>query len=138
MSHDSTVGGVLQTFGNTEENQKVIDQLPASHLEDDFPCLTSNMFSLTTTPQYRDCIFHFAASYKDICDSWTEFEHKLERLLIQMDWYALNMHVEDCYMGDFIVKWKRNGSSDPAQWDKQQYWVDKKVCPPGWLGKLAK
>jgi hypothetical protein len=107
MSHDSYVCGFIKVEGDIQLAIDAIRKLPATSEQDTWPFLTSSMFSYTTSPEYRDRIVHFAASFKDILGSWSEWQQKLETVTRQFNYHEIKMLVEDCYMGDFIVIWTK-------------------------------
>lgn len=121
MSHDSYVCGFIKV-ARAEEALEAINSLPAFSDDDDWPYLTSAMFSFTVSPEYRDRVIHFAASYKDISDSWDLWMAKLEALIEKFEYYEVKILVEDCYKGDSLVRWRGNrvgGAASDAQFCRQ-------------------
>ncbi len=106
MSHDSYLCGYIKLSSGIEKAQAALDKLPSSSDGDDWPFLTKTMFSYTPSPEYRDRILHFAASYKDILGSWLEWELKFEKFIAEIDYDDIKIIVEDCYYGDFIFNWR--------------------------------
>jgi hypothetical protein len=104
MSYDSYLCGFIKTRSK-EKASKAISELPNSSIDDEWPFLTSSMFSITESPEYRDHIVHFAASYKDILSSWYEWESKFEAFLSKIEYNEVKLIIDDCYKGDFIVIW---------------------------------
>ncbi len=115
MGHESSICGFIMIEGDVALALGEIEQLPTTSEEDDFPFLTSNMFSHTESPQYRECMIHFAASYKDICGSWEEWDTKFELLLNRIPFERAKVLIEDCYLGDLIAVWSRKKDKDGKQ-----------------------
>ena len=111
MSHDSYVCGFIKLSGSAGSALAVIATLPASADDDSWPFLTRAMFSHTASPHYRDEIVHFAASYKDILGSWSEWALKLEQLLSRLEFEEATVLIEDCYRGELMARWSASGGS---------------------------
>ena len=105
MGHDSYICGFIK-LSDIEKALEAIAQLPTSSEEDDWPFLTSSMFSYTSSPVYRTEVIHFAASYKNICESWDEWELKFEALTDHFNYEEVKILVEDDHMGDFLIIWR--------------------------------
>ncbi len=108
MSHDSYLCGYIKLRSDIEKVQQALDKLPTSSDDDDWPFLTKSMFSCTPSPEYRDRILHFAASYKDILGSWLEWEQKFEKFIAEIEFDDIKIIIEDCYCGDFIFNWTKS------------------------------
>lgn len=114
MSYYSYVCGFIVLQARNPQSQQIaladalreIASLPVSSDNDSWPFLTSAMFSYTRSPEYRDAVIHFAASYKDILDSWKEWSEKFESLLSRLSIEKVKVVVEDEYLGDFIATWR--------------------------------
>ena len=114
MSYYSYLCGyiVLHTNNGQATQEAVADALseistlPATSEEDDWPFLSSSMFSHTRSPEYRDAVIHFAASYKDILGSWQEWSMKFESLLLRLSLEEAKVIVQDEYLGDFLATWR--------------------------------
>lgn len=114
MSYYSYLCGfiVLQADNDKEMQEAVavamreISSLPRTSDEDKWPFLTSSMFSHTKSPEYRDAVIHFAASYKDILGSWREWSMKFESLLVKLALVKAKVIVQDEYLGDFVATWE--------------------------------
>ncbi len=115
MSHDSYICGFIKVTSNIDSAQEAINKLPSTSEKDEWPFLTSSMFSYTKSPEYRDRIIHFSASYKDILSSWKEWEVKFESLLHKFSYDQVKIIIEDCYQGDFIAIWSSVFDKDGKQ-----------------------
>ena len=131
MSHDSYVSGYIVLNDLVEKARNSIDKLPSSSNEDSWPFLTSSMFSISSDPRYREDVIHFAASYKDILDSWDSWEEKFESLISEFEYYHIRVLINDCYRGDFLVAWDfkhENGIRKPIKMKRYlDYQDDKEV-----------
>jgi hypothetical protein len=135
MSHYSYLCGyiILQANNDQAKKEAVVDALreisalPATSEEDDWPFLTSSMFSHTKSPEYRDAVIHFAASYKDILGSWHEWSMKFEFLLLRLPLEEAKVIVQDEYLGDFVATW-RSGSLSRT---KSLHYVEACEIPAG-------
>lgn len=105
MSHQTCICGIIRLNGDPAAALKEIANLPERSEQDEWPFLTSTMFSYTSAPQYRVEIVHFAASYKDILGAWSEWSSKFESLLSRLSFAQAKVFVEDEYFGDFIARW---------------------------------
>ncbi len=105
MSHDSYVCGFIKISGSIDPALAAIAELPQTADEDSWPFLPRSMFSHTVSPQYRDAVVHFAASYKDILGSWEAWVYKLEQLLAKFDFDEATVLIENCYRGELIARW---------------------------------
>jgi hypothetical protein len=107
MSHDSYLCGVIVLASDVTSAIAAIDALPVADTV--WPFLSRSMFGFTASPQYRDGIIHFGASYKDIWGHWIEWEAKFEALISKFEYEEIKILVWDCYQGDILVVWARSG-----------------------------
>lgn len=121
MGKICTVSGCI--FGNNvDRNKHVIKKLLP--LDDDWPKLTKNMFSISSTNYetpgfYKVEMIHFGASIKYLDEAWlTKFETLLEKLswkeayaLLTVEWPA-----EGYDDKRYSYRWVHNDSSLPSDW----------------------
>jgi hypothetical protein len=138
MSYYSYLCGyiVLQANNDQAKQEAVADALreisalPATSDGDDWPFLSSSMFSHTRSPEYRDAVIHFAASYKDILGSWEEWSMKFESLLLRLPLKKAKVIVQDEYLGDFVATW----SSGTLPRTKSLLYIEACEIPAGLVG----
>lgn len=100
-------------------------------LEDDYPALTRNMFSLTASRYpipglYKELVIHFGLTVKDIKEQWDVWLDKFESVLEIIEWRAARAHLEFEYTPDglaehrFDYRWAfphGAGRTDRASWE---------------------
>ena len=127
MGKVCTVHGCI--FGNARGNINTIETLPA---DDDWPRLTRNMFSITSTDYdrpgfYKIQMIHFGASIKYLDEDWHEWLEKFESLLERLSWSEVFMLLtmdwpsdgfkEKRYEYKWEHKWENSGSSKIRNWN---------------------
>jgi hypothetical protein len=88
-SHPNYVQRVSETLW-------ALEMLP---LQDDYPPLTRNMFSLTSSRYgipglYKELVIHFGLTVKDIEERWDVWLDKFESVLEIVDWEGARAHLE--------------------------------------------
>lgn len=120
MNQESIVYGVIRDAPTSDvsalikarlTNMEAIMDLPD---DDDFPYLTSQIFSLPPDdPQlgtYHTQVIHFAASYRAVEYQWERWIEKFERLLKQMVWVSVTVHLETELSGKHVFNWEAKGN----------------------------
>ena len=87
------------TSGYVQKGKECLWALESLPLDDDYPALTRNMFSLTSARYgvpglYKERVIHFGLTVKDVKDSWDQWLDKFEALLETFDWNEARVHLE--------------------------------------------
>jgi hypothetical protein len=100
-------------------------------LNDDYPPLTRNMFSLTAARYavpglYKELVIHFGLTVKDIEERWDVWLDKFESVLEIIEWSDARAHLEFEYTPEgfqkkfFDYRWaspRGAGRTDRAAWE---------------------
>jgi len=91
---------------------------------DDFPYLTSSLFSIPPDDLYQGTyhtqVIHFAASYRAVEYEWDRWIKKFEALLKRMYWVSATVHLETELSGKHTFHWEAPGSyHQPSDTDLQ-------------------
>lgn len=112
MGHQTFVYGVIQTLTDRDgkalaANRAVLASLPTA---DDSPFMVREMFALSESAQvqvqYSYALVHFAASYKQLEDLWTEWIQKFEQVLFRLHGVSAVVHVEGERLPAQRVEWE--------------------------------
>jgi hypothetical protein len=123
MGKICTVSGCI-IGNNVGKNVDLVRNLP---LDDNWPKLTKNMFSISSTDYdtpgfYKVQMIHFGASIKYLDENWAEWLEKFESLLEGLSWrraYAI-----------LTLEWPANGY-DSRQYNYQWRYINSSI-PRNW------
>jgi hypothetical protein len=120
MGHESTLYGVIVSPRWKREdserlqrhNQAVVLALPE---HDTWPFLTRSMFAFAGTTveggRYRSQVIHFGVTLKAVEWEWDEWLAKFERLLTQLFWDDVYLHLRtEGTVGDYDYRYRAENS----------------------------
>lgn len=120
MEQETVVYGVIRDVASNDvsflQRSRLINCAAILELGDfdDFPYLTTSMFSIPTEEleqgTYQTQVIHFAASYQAVEYHWEQWIEKFERLLKQMYWVSVTVHLETEVSGMHTFNWDSPGA----------------------------
>jgi hypothetical protein len=112
-------GNLADWYGLYPLNHATVQRLPT---QDDFPPLTRGMFTVPMdyadpgAAFYREQIIHFGASFNHLSEYWHLWLAKFERLLGQLYWSEVRVHLQMELNGEYDYQWRagRDAGAPPA------------------------
>ncbi len=109
MSNRTSVHGMIEVprwpgwEDALRQNMDVIDTLPE---EGQWPWLVRGMFHATPEiVSYRSRLITFAAAMNGVEEVWPKWLAKFEKLLKQLRWLTVEVHLRTEYVGDHDYVW---------------------------------
>ncbi|GAB3538796.1 hypothetical protein [Spirosoma fluminis] len=110
MGTQSTVYGRITVNKDFDKVKTYFEQMP---IDDSFLYISPEMFKVGTTTGrlfYEELIITFGATYKAVEDFWTEYVLKFERILEDIEFVSVVMHLETEFMGTYSFFWLSKAS----------------------------
>ncbi|MCK8495833.1 hypothetical protein M0L20_28465 [Spirosoma sp. RP8] len=122
MGTQSTVYGRITVSKDFDKIKTYFDNLP---YDATFPYIPKDIFMVgqTTEPIFRDeLIITFGATYKAVEDFWPEYILRFERILKEIEFISVVMHLETEFMGTYCFYWKSKKPNDII--DSRDRWIE--------------